>query len=57
MIQLQTIDFRGCDKKRTARTGVTTAQVIKCAEDAVDSGLVQYAAVIVDGEVYSEYER
>ena len=55
-IQLKTIDPSGKTKIMNAKPGVTVAQVEEIMEKEVNGGFAYCAAVIVDGEVYSELE-
>lgn len=55
-IQLKTIDADGKERIRTARSGVTIAEVEAAMERTVLGGHAVYAAVIVDDEVYAELE-
>lgn len=56
MIQLKTIDQDGNEYIRKAKPGVSLAEVEELMENEVVGGYATYAAVLVDGEIYSELE-
>lgn len=55
---IQMVVTKGCGAKetRTALQGVTLEDVCEAAELSVIRGYAVYAAVLVDGEVYTEME-
>lgn len=55
-IQLKTIDVDGNERIRTAKSGVSIEEVEAVMERIVLGGHADYAAVIVDDEVYAEME-
>lgn len=57
MIQLRTRELDGSTRTRTAGQDATLEEVETVAETEFYGGLVTYAAVLVDGAVYSELEE
>lgn len=55
-IQLKVIDPSGKTKLMNAKPGVTIGEIEEIMENEVYGGYAVYAAVIVDGEIYSELE-
>lgn len=56
LIQLKTKAQDGSERTRRAKPDVTIAEVEEIAEKEVESGYAVYAAVLVDGKIYSELE-
>ena len=57
IIQLKTRGFDGSERVRTAGPGVTLDDIEGLAEAEFYAGLEAYAAVLVDGEIYTELEE
>lgn len=55
-LQLKLTDRNGKTKLMNAKQGVTIEEVEEIMENEVYGGYAVYAAVIVDGEIYSELE-
>ncbi len=55
-IELKTTEPGGKTRLRTAKPGATLEDICEIAENEVGSGFAVYAAVIVDGKIYSELE-
>ena len=56
MIQLITKKYGRIVMNRTAGYGTTAEEVDWIASCEVNDGYADYAVVLVDGEIYSEYE-
>lgn len=56
VIQLKTVGPDGVERIRTAGPTVTLDDIEGLAEAEVYAGYATYAAVLVDGEIYSELE-
>lgn len=46
----------GRTKWKYAKDGVSVDEIIEIAENEVMDGYAEYSCVMVDGEVYAEYE-
>ncbi len=46
----------GRTKFKYAKDGVSVDEVVEIAENEVMDGFAEYSCVMVDGEVYAEYE-
>ncbi len=57
MIQLKTRGLDGSERVRTAGPDMTLDDIEGLAEAEFYAGLVAYAAVLVDGEIYTELEE
>ena len=56
MIELITVE-NGKKRTRYAKAGVTADEICYIAEAEVYGGYAEYSAVVVDGEIYAEYEE
>lgn len=55
-IELKTTEPGGRTRHRAAKPGATLKEICEIAENEVYGGFAVYAAVIVDGKIYSEEE-
>lgn len=46
----------GQTKRKYAKDGVSLGAILEIAENEVMDGYAEYSCVLVDGEVYAEYE-